>query len=299
MDLRCRLLYDSNMSGHAAIPSFNLFGEHVDLPDVVHCETIAARSQLHDWEFTPHRHARLHQVLLLRAGAGMVTLDGADHALAAMTVVNVPTGIVHGYSFDPGTDGLVVTFAAEMLDQSLRPSEGLRPLLARASVLSQIDAGLVRCMDHIAAIFATRDFARAQMLRALVALLLGQIARAAMCNVPGGAPVEPEVLTRFRTLLDENFTRHWSVANYARVLAISPTHLTRLARAATGQPASALIEERLVREARRNLVYTNLSVSRIAYALGFDDPAYFSRVFTRATGLSPRAFRQRLDGGDR
>lgn len=299
MDRRGGLLYDSNMPGYAKIPNFNLFGEHADLPDVVHCETIAARSQLHDWEFAPHRHARLHQVLLLRTGAGMVTLDGTDHALAAMTVVNVPAGIVHGYSFAPGTDGLVVTFATEMLDQSLHPSEGLRPVLARATLLSQADTGLVHSMDQIASIFAARDFARAQMLRALVALLLGQIAGAMMLTAPRDAAAEPAMLTRFQTLLDENFTRHWSVADYARALAISPTHLTRLARVATGQPASALIEERLVREARRNLVYTNLSVSQIAYALGFDDPAYFSRVFTRAMGLSPRAFRQRLEGGGR
>lgn len=297
MDRPGRVLYDSNMTGRPAIPSFNLFGEHADLPDVVHCETIAARSQLHDWEFTPHRHARLHQVLLLRSGAGEATLDGERHALAAMTVVNVPTGIVHGYSFAPGTDGLVITVAAEMLDQSLRPSEGLRPLLARAAVLPQAEAMLVHTMDEIAAAFAGRDYARAQILRALVGLLLGQIARAAMRGEPGGSSAEAGVLTHFRTLLDENHARHWSVADYARALAISPTHLSRLTRMATGQPASALIQDRLVREARRNLVYTNLSVSQIAYALGFEDPAYFSRVFTRATGLSPRAFRHRLDGG--
>lgn len=297
MDRGGRFLYDSNMMNRTRIPSFNLFGEHADLPDVVHCETIAARSQLHDWEFTPHRHARLHQVLLLRAGAGMVTLDGAEHALSAMVLVNVPTGVVHGYSFAPGTDGLVVTFAAEMLDQSLHPSEGLRPVLGRAAVLADPQARLVGCMDQIAETFATRDFARAQMLRALVALLLGMIAGAAMRRAPDDTAAEPAILTRFQNLLDEKFVQHWSVADYARALAISPTHLTRLTRAATGQPASALIEERLVREARRNLVYTNLSVSRIAYSLGFDDPAYFTRVFTRATGLSPRAFRQRLDGG--
>ena len=53
-----------------AILSYNLFGEMRDLPDVVHCETIAARSVLHDWEFAPHRHARLHQVLLIERGGG-------------------------------------------------------------------------------------------------------------------------------------------------------------------------------------------------------------------------------------
>ena len=55
-----------------------------------------------------------------------------------------------------------------------------------------------------------------------------------------------------------------------------------------------MIRDRVVREARRNLVYTNLSISTIASALGFDDPAYFSRTFAQATGLSPREFRERI-----
>ena len=72
----------------------------------------------------------------------------------------------------------------------------------------------------------------------------------------------------------------------------------RIARTATGQAASQLILERIVREARRNLVYTNLPVSTIAYALGFEDPAYFSRVYAAATGVSPRAFRTQLHGDE-
>ena len=64
--------------------------------------------------------------------------------------------------------------------------------------------------------------------------------------------------------------------------------------ACTGHAASQLIQERVVREARRNLVYTNLPISTIAYALGFNDPAYFSRIFSGATGLSPRGFRDKV-----
>jgi AraC family transcriptional activator of pobA len=55
-----------------------------------------------------------------------------------------------------------------------------------------------------------------------------------------------------------------------------------------------MIEARMMREARRNLAYTNLSISTIAYTLGFADPAYFSRVFTRDAGVSPKAFRSQI-----
>lgn len=55
-------LYDSNMArSPERILSYSLFGESAHLPDVMHCETIAERSVLHDWEFEPHRHARLHR----------------------------------------------------------------------------------------------------------------------------------------------------------------------------------------------------------------------------------------------
>ena len=59
-----------------------------------------------------------------------------------------------------------------------------------------------------------------------------------------------------------------------------------------------LIEDRTLREARRYLAYTHLNIATIAYALGFADPAYFTRVFTRDAGLSPRAFRAQLGAVD-
>ena len=49
-----------------------------------------------------------------------------------------------------------------------------------------------------------------------------------------------------------------------------------------------------MREARRNLAYTHLGVATIAYTLGYADPAYFTRAFTRDAGLSPRSFRAQV-----
>jgi AraC family transcriptional activator of pobA len=290
------VLYNSNMRSVASTPSiqvYNLFGESGDLPDVVHCETIPARSVLHDWRLAAHRHARLHQVLLIESGGGQATLDGRVVTLRPMHVVNVPIGDVHGFDFVPGTGGWVLTLAAEILDEALLASEGLRGVLSQCTVFRGTPAIRVT-MKQIFAEHAGRKFGRAHVLRALSAALIGLVARELANGVSGDGAADSDLFRRFEALLEQHHLKRWSVSDYAGALSVTPTHLNRVTRAATGDTASHLILNRLIREARRNLVYTNLPVSTIAYTLGFDDPAYFSRVYAGATGLSPRAFRARL-----
>ncbi|MDN3278487.1 helix-turn-helix domain-containing protein [Frankia sp. RB7] len=278
-----------------AIRVYNLFGEAGDLPDVVHCETIASRSVLHDWTLAVHRHARLHQVLLIERGGGEATLDGRVVPLKPMRIVNVPVGHVHGFRFVPGTQGWVLTIAAEILDEALLAAEGLRGVLSRSAVVRGTPQIRVT-MKQIFAEHAARDFGRAHVLRALSAAMIGLVARALTGQSGTGSSSETNLFRRFEALLEQHHLARWTVADYANALAITPTHLNRVTRAATGDTASHLILNRLIREARRNLVYTNLPVSTIAYALGFEDPAYFSRVYAAATGLSPRAFRAQSHG---
>ena len=122
-------LYDSNMAGPGPDPAprrreriltYSLFGESAHLPDVLHCETIAARSVLHEWEFEPHGHARLHQLLLLETGRGVVQLEAGPQPLGPMTLVNVPPGEIHGFRFERGTQGYVATLAEEMRGRGAR-----------------------------------------------------------------------------------------------------------------------------------------------------------------------------------
>jgi AraC family transcriptional activator of pobA len=294
------VLYNSNMGtvpSKSSIQVYNLFGEAGDLPDVVHCETIAARSVLHDWKLSVHRHARLHQVLLIQSGGGEATLDGRVHVLRPMQIINVPVGHVHGFRFEPGTQGWVLTIPAEIMDEALLASEGLRGALSQSAVVRgtpQIRA----TMKQIFAEYAARNFGRAHVLRALSTAVIGLVARELARESHATSTAESDLFRRFEALLEQHHLERWSVADYAGALSITPTHLNRITRAATADTASHLILNRLIREARRNLVYTNLPVSTIAYALGFDDPAYFSRVYAAATGLSPRAFREQVHGGE-
>lgn len=288
-------LYISNMVKHPSnVQNYSLFGESTHLPDVLHCETIADRSVLHDWELAPHRHARLHQVLLVEKGGGSVTLDGKAHLLKQGSLVNVPPNHVHSFRFEKNTRGWVTTIADELMDELLVGVGTKRSDINQATVL-QSDVFMANTVQQIWLEFSSQEKARALMLRGLSGVLLAWVARQLAAASIGDAQAKDSVLVqRFKTLIEQNFASHWTVSQYAKALSISPTHLSRLTRAANGISALRMIEARLMREARRNLAYTNLSISSIAYTLGFSDPAYFSRVFTRDAGISPKAFRSQI-----
>ncbi|MFM7005562.1 MAG: helix-turn-helix domain-containing protein [Limnohabitans sp.] len=279
----------------AHVQSYSLFGESTHLPDVLHCETIADRSELHDWELAPHRHARLHQVLLIANGGGWATLDGKTHALPQGSLVNVPPDHVHSFRFEKDTRGWVTTMADELLDELLVGVGTQRSELDQACVLPS-DTFVTQTVHQIWHEFSAQAKARALVLRGLSGVLLGWVARQLDHSSLAETKInDPELVLRFKELIELNFRAHWTVSQYAKALSISPTHLSRLTRSANGSSALRMIEARLMREARRNLAYTNLSITSIADALGFADPAYFSRVFSRDAGVSPKAFRMQIE----
>ena len=176
-------------------------------------------------------------------------------------------------------------------------SDGSHHVHIHAGHYELADSGMTQVVQQIWREYCGRSMARALVLRGLSSTLLGWVARAITEREQGDSlPPESIMVQRLRALIEAHYLEHWQVTDYARALSVSTTHLSRLAKRATGSSAQGLIEGRLLREARRHLAFTHLSISTIAYALGYSDPAYFSRVFTRDAGLSPKAFRQQLQG---
>ena len=102
-----------------------------------------------------------------------------------------------------------------------------------------------------------------------------------------------EIVLSFLRLLSGHLAAHRSPSYYASRLNISPVYLNEVVKEVTGMSATAYIRYELVLQAKRLLVHTDLAVKEISTRLGIEDCAYFSRIFTQATGVSPRAFRQR------
>ena len=65
---------------------------------------------------------------------------------------------------------------------------------------------------------------------------------------------------------------------------------------ATGVTAGHLIRQRVLTEAKRQLIFTTLAINEIAYDLSFSDPSHFARFFRQQTGTTPQAFREKGGG---
>jgi len=286
-----------------AIPSFALYGETATPgQEMLHIEEVQSRSRLYHWEIEPHMHHGLYQVLWVQQGAAEVVLDEWREAVQGPAAIVVPPGVVHGFRFAPGTDGLVLTLSARFLVEGEFQSvgEAFRALFSGPGVLhfALADAAAERLnalFRELAAEFmqpGTTESPVAGWLARSVVWRLAQ-ARAQGQQAEGERAHRHQALfTRFLLLVEQHFLEHWPLERYASRLGLSTQRLNRLARAESGRSALELVHERLTREACRRLVYIAAPAARLAAELGFDDPAYFSRFFKRRTGLSPQRYRQ-------
>jgi AraC family transcriptional activator of pobA len=108
-----------------------------------------------------------------------------------------------------------------------------------------------------------------------------------------------DILTRLEGLLSTRFNRDElvksgqpTVLQIAEALHVSPNYLSGLLKALTGKSTQQHLHDRIIAKAKEKLSTTNLSVSEIAYELGFDYPQSFSKLFKANTSLSPLEFRQ-------
>jgi AraC family transcriptional activator of pobA len=287
------------------LPIYALYGETRPQQgvDALHCESIAERSRLHDWEIRPHRHTALLQILYMARGQVSARLEAGTFSLRGTAVVVVPAGVVHGFRFTPGVQGGVVTVAEPHAQRLLAGQPGLADaaLSSRATALSAAAARPVQAAsdalhqefnDSHAWRTLAVDAALTQLLLALARL--PGTGRGAGRGAPAASASRADThVRRFRTLVAERFRAQPGMAELAAEMAITPTQLNRVCQQVLGCSALAVLHARLLLEAQRELAYTTMSIKRISLGLGFADAAYFTRFFERQAGSTPSAWRAR------
>ena len=294
----------------AALPLFHLYGDPPDDQafDFIHIETIASRSSIHDWTIRAHRHRNLFQILLIERGGGDMTFEASSIAFEAPCAILVPATIAHGFRFRPAvTDGWVMSFTEDVArGMGDRRGEALARLKALAAepVVSLGDSERTRLLRLASELHEESFLARAGFriaMRGLLALIAVETGRVAAGRARAGTEeVVPEptgaTIEALRKLVEEHFQNERQLAFYADKLAMTVDRLNDHVRRATGVTAGHLIRQRVLTEAKRQLVFTSLPIHEIAYDLAFSDPSHFARFFRKQTGTTPHEFRAARGG---
>ena len=113
---------------------------------------------------------------------------------------------------------------------------------------------------------------------------------------PTPDPAFPAAVTRFLEAVFNPGQLPLTIASYAEAAGISGNYLSRLVKKCTGRSVGAWIDIVRIQRAKRLLTSTTLPIIDIAAAVGVDDQSYFSRLFRKATGMTPSAFRKAMQG---
>jgi AraC family transcriptional activator of pobA len=290
-----------------SIPRVALYGDEALPADahLVHCERIPVRSGAHNWEIEPHVHDAMLQILYIESGGGgHADMDGRRWPLVAPCLVIVPAHCVHGFHYARDTDGPVITAAQRPLEallDALAPSlrqQVLQPAVLPVDAKGRHAEALAPLFESIAREARTTGLASGAAGMSLLAALMVQVARIGHSTQgASGDKGDPhsrqaQRLERFRALLDAHFRERWAVARYARALGVTAGQLGRLSRDMLGMSTLDAINQRVMHEAQRELVYSTLGIKQIASQMGFGDEAYFGRFFKKHAGQTPTEFRE-------
>lgn len=241
----------------------------------------------------PHRHS-YQEIIWVRQGSAEHLLDGDVIVYPAQTLLVVPKGRIHRFVPTPDCLGCAIRFKEEFLEnhshllfsqlsghtalhlnnEQAADIETYLSLIASECRLA--DPFHLHALRHLFAAFV----AKAEELRLLDAKIIPHDFTSNLC-----------IWNRFNDLIEQKYKTEHAVGYYASELGLSPRKLGEIVKLYTGKYVSDVIDDRLIAEAKRLILFSNLTIKEIAFELGFEEHSYFTKVFKKLAGKTPSEFK--------
>ena len=256
-----------------------------------------------DNPFNGHTHS-YYQIIWFQKGEGVHYVAFKEYPVKENTLFFISPGQIHHFERNTCFEGVMIHFSQSFLtDDESSENIFLKYNLFNAfdsvpyfTITHEITGKLHYLTDELHSEIENTDaFAYCDYLKYLIKMFLIHIQRNGIRDK--GEPLcitnqANRTFVKFRQLLELNYRHNHTVKEYASMLNISSKTLTNSVAESSSFTPLKLINERLVLEAKRQLLYSALTSKEIAFRLGFEDPSYFVKFFKRQTGYLPTSFRK-------
>lgn len=258
-------------------------------------------------EFGPHHRHHYYEIIWLKNGSGVHHIDTTSYPYNGSVLFLLSPGQIHQLQQSENAEGYVIRFLPAIFGDVASIHDFILSTQlfdnVQASPLLKVPVTQFNVIEDlflkISIEYNGHENDKEQILGAYLKILMTQIARLKRQQEISQRYEMDTGFTLFRNYklaIEKHYTAIHLVRGYADLLHVQPRLLNTVARKYAGKSAGELITERILLEAKRYLYHNLESVKEIAFALGFEDPAYFTRLFKKHTGLSPIEYRFNATG---
>ncbi|MEM1138166.1 MAG: helix-turn-helix transcriptional regulator, partial [Bacteroidota bacterium] len=250
---------------------------------------------------SPHRQ-NFFEICIFSEGEGIHEIDFKSYNIKPKSIHLVAPGQVHNIHKKKSTSGYILAFNRDFF-ALFSPDKDIKQtvLVARAGMNNTIfnlsNKDFNSFLDIVKRMIQesrTNGKHTHQVLKSYLHIFILKLSEfSTEVVVPEIKKNDKYILVNsFKKAVEQHYKELHLVKDYADLLNVDPIRLNKICKKLTSKTAGTIITDRIILEARRQLVFSSFTNKEIAHYLNFEDPSYFSRVFRKKTGFSPTAFRE-------
>ena len=253
----------------------------------------------HPFVMKAHSHD-FYLVMLFTKGSGEHSIDFNTYTVNRGSVFFMSPSEIHSWNLSDDTDGYVLFFnhsfyLMDALSKQLfklpffKSMDKIRHALLNEEELKNIEIVFKSIVIEAESASAFKN----AILRSYLDVLLFKFAD--IITINNDERIQPiSLVPELEILIESFFMEHQPVSFYAEKLNTTSQQLNSITKNYLNKTVAELIQERMIAEAKRLMVYSSLTISEIAYQLNFNDNSYFNRFFKKAEKCTPEQFRKRF-----
>ena len=253
----------------------------------------------------PHKHS-YYEICFFTGGNGIHEIDFISHKISAPSIHFLRPGQVHLINRGEAYEGYLIVFSQDFFNLNFQHIDIIPgyPLVANLENGPILNLDSVQyeeffsILQNIINELGKEDRDSPEIIISYLRIFFLKLRQhfshliTAQNSANGSMK---KTMYQFNQLVDKYYDQIQHVKEYAELLGESPVQLNRAIKTLTGKTASEIIIERLILEAKRLLLFSDLSNKEVAYKLNYEDPSYFARIFRKKTGMTPSEFRSKMN----